>query len=234
MPINKRKVARHLSTTSSTSSGPRTAGFNFTSQSPRGAILVLPDGGSSIELTNLGEICSYTERNAVSWYQHINGTLGRELPNGSLYIITGLDKCAAWGVAAFSNPEKEQLSLRFVESYSMAFSEIPWSEKYCWMEDCVAGTSTHAGPNTVQATPNQCLFLRGYRIALRPPRKIPLLKRGVQVLPITKLTPEDLRVDRGSYIPFGVNSGYFSPKVPIVSSDDQKEQQYILKLSLVS
>ena len=65
-------------------------------------------------------------------------------------------------------------------------------------------TATKTGPNTLQTISNQCLFLRGYRVALKT------LSPGTnrfeaQILPIMKLKPQDLKVERDDYIPFGVS-----------------------------
>ena len=198
---------------SSTTAGSN-AEFKFTSKSSRGAVLVLPDGGSSIELVNLRDIRAYTECNAVSWYRHINGKLGREISNSSLYVITGLDRCASWGAAAFSNPEEKKLSLSFLERNAISSSSIPWSEKYYWIKSRVVDTATKTGPDILQTMSNQCLFLRGYRVALKT---LSLGKNHfeAQVLPITKLKPQDLKAERDDYIPFGVSDvqDIFSPNI---------------------
>ena len=201
--------------------------FKFTSKSSRGAVLVLPDGGSSVELVKLRDIRVYIERNAVSWYRHINGKLGREISNGSLYVITGLDRCASWGVAAFSNPEGKNLSFRFLENTgtTKSGSQIPWSKKYHWRKDRVVDTATKTGPDILQTIPNQCIFLRGYRVALKPPDPGHPSQNHfeTEVLPITKLRPQDLTVVRGSlYIPFGVDSQEgFSPDIAGASSSER-------------
>ncbi len=51
----------------------------------------------------------------MSLYQYVNGTLGREAPNGSIFIVTGCDKCPSWGMAAISKPKGiREVSLNFV------------------------------------------------------------------------------------------------------------------------
>ena len=52
--------------------------------------------------------------NAPSWYKYINGTLGRSMANGELYIITGAEKTIAGGVATFQNiPLQQTFQLEF-------------------------------------------------------------------------------------------------------------------------
>ena len=88
------------------------------------------------------------------------------------------------------------------------------------------GTTTQTGPGTPQSTPNQCLFLRGYRIALKLPR--------AHISLITNMTPRDLQAKSDSDIPFGVDSGYFSLDIPRLSSDNWEEPRRIPKPSHVS
>ena len=174
--------------------------FTFTSRSPKGAILVLPEGASSTEIKNIGEVRQYAENNALAWYRHINGKMRREIPNGSLYLITGYDRCPCWGVGAFSNPNEKCISLRFVESQAAS-----WSEKYRWREDDVVGTTTtRSGPDnreTKTSNLNHCLFLRGYRISVGlKGANNPRAKTNL----ILDMAPKALK--RGRDIPFGVKS----------------------------
>ncbi|KZP08203.1 hypothetical protein FIBSPDRAFT_686005, partial [Athelia psychrophila] len=67
------------------------------------AILNLPDGAASTDYEALAPLRSYAIQNGVAWYNFINGELGLEAPNGSLYLVTGSDKATTWGLAAVSN-----------------------------------------------------------------------------------------------------------------------------------
>ncbi|KAJ7615156.1 hypothetical protein DFH06DRAFT_963746, partial [Mycena polygramma] len=73
------------------------------SGAPNGAVLALPHGARLQKLENIASMRRYAEKNAESWYRHINGErgLGRELANGGLHLITGCEKAESWGIATF-------------------------------------------------------------------------------------------------------------------------------------
>ncbi|KAJ7285232.1 hypothetical protein C8J57DRAFT_1671575, partial [Mycena rebaudengoi] len=68
---------------------------------PEGAVLALPHGSNLNKLRNLHGVRRYVAFHADSWYKFVNGPKGRELKNGSLYLITGWEKCPLWGMASF-------------------------------------------------------------------------------------------------------------------------------------
>ncbi|KAE9402506.1 hypothetical protein BT96DRAFT_785704, partial [Gymnopus androsaceus JB14] len=71
--------------------------LNFTRSS--GAVLMLPDGAARVDYQNRASFLEYAAQNAKSWYDFVNGPLGRETENGSLYLITGHDKTCPWEMA---------------------------------------------------------------------------------------------------------------------------------------
>ncbi|KAJ7285284.1 hypothetical protein C8J57DRAFT_1120454, partial [Mycena rebaudengoi] len=75
--------------------------FRFGCLGPKGAVLTLPHGSSLNKLRNLNGVRSYVACHADSWYKFVNGPRGRDLENGSLYLITGYEKCPSWGMANF-------------------------------------------------------------------------------------------------------------------------------------
>ncbi|KAF9072337.1 hypothetical protein BDP27DRAFT_427529 [Rhodocollybia butyracea] len=62
--------------------------YDFMSMSPDGAILVLPDGSTRIDLKNKKIFRQYANRNAHRWFTYVENTRGRECEDLSLYIIT--------------------------------------------------------------------------------------------------------------------------------------------------
>ncbi|KZP22975.1 hypothetical protein FIBSPDRAFT_1015806, partial [Athelia psychrophila] len=70
--------------------------YNFATSTSESALLTMPHGAMGEDYDRKKEIRTYSIENAPSWYTFINGTLGREAPNGSLYIVTGCDKSATW------------------------------------------------------------------------------------------------------------------------------------------
>ncbi|KAJ7649676.1 hypothetical protein FB45DRAFT_817, partial [Roridomyces roridus] len=78
--------------------------FLFEGSGSRGAVLAIPFGSHVEKLgKSLEQIVEYVHVNAESWYKYVNGERGCQLPNGSLYLITGWEKARAWGMASFQN-----------------------------------------------------------------------------------------------------------------------------------
>lgn len=143
--------------------------YSFQCLTSEGAILTLPDGASRENLRNLTSFQEYASRNAINWYVYANGTRGCQAKNGSIYLVTGCDKGKSWGVAAFSNVTgRDRFSLQFTAPQAMIGQP---DRLYSWQGSSLA--KTRAGPmpvdyleGTHDRAQNQCLFLRGFRVAL--------------------------------------------------------------------
>jgi hypothetical protein len=161
------------------------SGVVFQCSGPMGAILVLPEGGSRVDLQNRERVLRYAAQNGMSWYRFVNGPLGRRVQNGSLYVVTGCDKSPAWGVASYSIPLGDtKFCLKFM---TVGSGEDSTSLEYRW-EGChsaavrtgrqqVRSSEATLGSGEPQArtnmTFNQCAFIRGYRISVQS-RLIPM------------------------------------------------------------
>ena len=79
--------------------------YRFTSKgTTEGAILLLPEGSSRKDLRQrLPNFEQYAIQNALRWYQFANQHLGRQIPNGSLILVTGCDMASSWAIASFSD-----------------------------------------------------------------------------------------------------------------------------------
>ncbi|KAJ7845645.1 hypothetical protein B0H14DRAFT_2279671, partial [Mycena olivaceomarginata] len=75
--------------------------FRFSCRGPEGEILALPHGAIQQKLQNLTSLREYVLAHAASWYEYICGSMGRELANGDLYLITGHEKAPSWGMASY-------------------------------------------------------------------------------------------------------------------------------------
>ncbi|KAJ7762054.1 hypothetical protein DFH07DRAFT_739914, partial [Mycena maculata] len=137
--------------------------FVFNSFESTGAVLALPHGGRLEKLGNLGTMRKYAAENAESWYKYVNGTRGRELPNGSLYLVTGWEKAKSWGMASFRDvviPQNEFWRLCFIP-----ITDADTDYKYRWQ----AGPARYkyADPPPVDGTPlNQTTFIHAFTISL--------------------------------------------------------------------
>lgn len=176
-------------------------GFEFHSSFTEGAILMLPDGATRNNLLPEDKFRDYAIENGFSWYQFVNEIKRRRIRNGSLYLITGRDNTASWGVASFSDHEAEgSVSLKFI-----AAEEVQGSGRmsYSWQAHNSISQRADISHNGAQ---NQCVFLRGLRIALS---KSLFSKFGpVELANIVDSKPSDF--NPSDHIPFG-QSGSGSP-----------------------
>jgi hypothetical protein len=101
----------------------------------------------------------YAQHLVPSWYHYVNGTLGMMTRNGGLYLVTGADKASNWCLASYSNGSVETNILRF----STDIDDTSATEEFLWES---------SGPVDARTCPvsgkegNQCVFLRGFKLAL--------------------------------------------------------------------
>jgi hypothetical protein len=125
-------------------------------------VLALPHGAHLEKLGNLETLRRYAAKNAKSWYEYVKGPKrGRQLVNGALYLVTGCEKAASWGMASFNemSPNAEfQLAFR-------ATSDADSGYRYRWLRG--PARQKHADPSLVPGTPpNQTMFIHAYTISL--------------------------------------------------------------------
>ena len=112
------------------------------------------------EVRNRHDFQTYAARHAVRWYEYALN-VGMDVSNGSLYFVTESTKSMDWGIAVFYARSTTDDYLRFIfdrESYRWKRRgkvEARVGSKSTDKFDCDAGE------------PNQCVFLRGYKIMLR-------------------------------------------------------------------
>ncbi|KAF7328031.1 Pleiotropic drug resistance ABC transporter protein [Mycena kentingensis (nom. inval.)] len=138
--------------------------FVFRCGPPKGAVLCLPFGSRLQKLARYQDhIRDYAAQNAKSWYQYINGRLGRGMPNGGLYIITGHEKAVAGGIATFQNvAEDTDFNVIF---RSFPHAGAPGEQRYRFNRGTPAETRVFP-PLSSPAETNNTLFLQGYRVSL--------------------------------------------------------------------
>ena len=177
-----------------------TLGYSFTSASSEAAILTLPEGAASQDLLNLAKFRRHALKNTVAWYEFVNGTLGREAANGSLYLVTGCDKTTTWGVASVScTSESSSFSLKFTAAQLVEGSA---AYSYSWETRCPATVRTGPGPcDDSELLQNQCLFLRGFRLMVNV--RMAALRRRAKVSPIVGEKAANLLIGgKSGHIPF--------------------------------
>ena len=178
------------------------ADYSFTSASSEAAILALPAGASRQDLLSINKFRRHAIENAIRWYEFVNGTLGREVPNGSLYLVTGCDKSTTWGIASVAGAtQANTLSLRFTAAQLLQASA---EYTYSWETYCPA--TVRIGPSGLSPLQNQCIFLRGFKLTLRE-GPIAMWKGPTKVSPVLGAKPDRiLSGGKGSYVPF-MNGG---------------------------
>ncbi|KAF8695227.1 hypothetical protein AX14_001856, partial [Amanita brunnescens Koide BX004] len=125
-----------------------------------GAVLVLHKGATVYEAMNKADFQKHAGCHAISWYKYMFDE-GLDVSNGSLYFVTECIKSAHWGIAVFyANPIPDD-HLRFI----VKEGSCRWEKR--------GKVESRIGPNPKDIIPfddeepNQCVFLRGYKIMLR-------------------------------------------------------------------
>jgi hypothetical protein len=163
-------------------------GSQVTWRTSEGAILHLPLGASRLTCLS-NQLRNHAIRHAHHWYQFAHD-LHRDVPNGSLYLITGTDKTNSWMVGTFSGALSEDcVSLQFRETTPVEQAAQGHTfYHYCWNNTSAPvyrmgpmnNRTHHINQNHLEAITrddaifegdapdnrNQCVFIRGYRIEL--------------------------------------------------------------------
>jgi hypothetical protein len=135
--------------------------ITFRCSEDSGAVLSLPKGAIVYEEENRCNFQTYAARHAVSWYEYMLNA-GMDVSNGSLYFVTECTKSTDWGIAVFYAQSMPYDHLQFIfdqESYQ-------WRRRGGKVEARVGSKSTDNFDSDTEE-PNQCVFLRGYKIMLR-------------------------------------------------------------------
>lgn len=150
----------------------------FESSASEGAILAMPMGSNSAQLTNVRLFRKYAATHAENWYRYTNDTRGREARNGDVRLVTGYDKTTKWGMATFSNSsagEEGSLLLKFrpLEPQTTGSGKT-YGWEYSGMAEVRAGPDRReiqdlrAGDQSETTEyENQCLFVRTLNVTLQ-------------------------------------------------------------------
>lgn len=125
-------------------------------------MLALPHGSHLEKLENVEDARRYASQHAESWYRYINGTRGRGLVNGSLYLITGCEKSKSGGMATFQNVEPgNQFRLSFKPT-----AGADTNYKYRFNRGTPALTKNFSVSTQDGCLPNHTTFLHGFTISI--------------------------------------------------------------------
>jgi hypothetical protein len=144
---------------------PATVGSSvtFQLQSKECAMLVLPEGASREKLLPVETFRAYVNKNCQKWYQFAEARLNS---SGSLFVVTGCDKTASWGIATASTSSGAiSITLKFTV---VGVAEGSLRPRYEWREFGSA-TIRHSRDCGSPRTENQCIFIRGFLVPRRTP-----------------------------------------------------------------
>ncbi|EEB94347.1 hypothetical protein MPER_06851, partial [Moniliophthora perniciosa FA553] len=150
-------------------------GIEISFSKDSGAVLMLPNGAGRTDCLQPAAFRAYAQKHASDWYQFVNGELGREAENGSLYLITGVDKSDAWETALFNSHSSSQSCSLTFSTGGIADGRMKLSQSSIHPSHPVS--SRCSGSN---AKMNQALFIRGFRISLRQGPHM-WLRRGAKI-----------------------------------------------------
>ena len=142
-----------------------------------GAVLVLPDGGTRSDYLPRDFLREYAVRHGNDWYKWLNRE--KDVPNGSLYLITGLDKTQNWCLASYSNLTVPKFLEFFATDDSNGQQDsLLHSDAAIGAVDHQARQYAYSHPGTVAARTrqlaqdgglaNQSVFIRGFKLTINP------------------------------------------------------------------
>ncbi|KAL0057526.1 hypothetical protein AAF712_015829 [Marasmius tenuissimus] len=173
----------------------------------RGAV-VMPgmDGADRTDASNKALFIKYAARHGVSWYEFVNGTLGREADNGELYLITGFDKTNAWeNAVVYNHSTTKSCYLAFTSGGLGADGRLKLSTSTSHESSLISRCSSDEGSH------NQSLFIRGFRISVRQGIRAKFGSK-VKVTSMYRSTPGEVLDKVSGGIPFGgTSSSNWSP-----------------------
>ena len=126
----------------------------------------MPHGATTQNLLNTWGVRLTISKKAKDWYTYARVTRGREVKNGDIRVVVGIDKVPAWGIAISSCNLGQTASFVFKHDETLTY-------KYKW--DCT-GASGRVGPQHVETHDlmqdndhvlhNQCIFVRTINFTL--------------------------------------------------------------------
>ena len=131
--------------------------------SSEGALLILPEGAERHDLRNHHRFLEVATQHGADWYRFAEERVGQIISNDSLYLITGLHKTTSWSLAAFEKTAgtaeyPAQFRVSQVRGDNIA-ATYPW--------DTTRTLDWRMGPIDNHGIPNQAVFVRGFKVALR-------------------------------------------------------------------
>ncbi|KAF8415203.1 hypothetical protein L210DRAFT_2747694 [Boletus edulis BED1] len=171
--------------TQPTQTSQRVGHYEFTPSSTKGAILILPDGAASYNLSAPANerFRKLAMEHAFDWYQIVQEHCGESVRNGSLYLLTGFYKAPSWSLASFhdgTGTEDRHIWVVPREGERKAAGRV-WRHTF--------PLQYRDGPESAQyGSVNQTVFIRGFKIAVRDD-VLGWLSQKPDLLPVPAVPP---------------------------------------------
>ncbi|KAJ7714693.1 hypothetical protein DFH07DRAFT_762970, partial [Mycena maculata] len=167
--------------------------FRFNCNGPAGALLALPHGSHLEKLENVEHVRQHAAQNAENWYKYINGTRGRGLVNGSLYLITGCEKSRSGGMASFQNVTTRN-------AFQLLFKPTAGPDagyKYRFKRGTPAFTKRFSSSTSTHPL-NNTIFLHGFSISIGEG----IWARLFGDVSVRQITDSQLQKTGSNFVPF--------------------------------
>ncbi|KAJ7476205.1 hypothetical protein FB451DRAFT_1034030, partial [Mycena latifolia] len=176
--------------------------FQFNCKGPTGALLALPHGAHLKKLENVEPVRKYAVQNAETWYRYVNGTRGRGLVNGTLYLITGCEKSQSGGISSFENVAAgSEFQLSFIPT-----SSADAGYNYRFRRGTPALTKVFSSVLQGEGLLNHTTFLHGFTITLGEG----IWGRLFGNVDISQITDSQLHESQSNFVPFSSQGSLFS------------------------
>ncbi|KAJ7038438.1 hypothetical protein C8F04DRAFT_1089199 [Mycena alexandri] len=140
-------------------------GIEISCSATQGASLILPHGASSSDLLPLRVFREYILAHAKSWFELL-AAQQRPVQDLNLYLVTGCDKATSWGTAVFSKTTNSgEVTMKLGPTGIAGHAEYSWDNSSYNRGFAQAGP--HRKPGEESWGENQCVFLRGYSVAMK-------------------------------------------------------------------
>uniref|UniRef100_A0A0W0EWQ8 GATA-type domain-containing protein n=1 Tax=Moniliophthora roreri TaxID=221103 RepID=A0A0W0EWQ8_MONRR len=148
--------------------------YQFTSINDQGAILMLPEGSFLSKLESKAIFRDYAKKHALAWFKYARRRRGREFPSGidpSLYLVTGWEKCPAWGISSFCNAVNKGTAVTL--PFNVLKPEEGCHNIYSWGHSSLCESHCHPNINSSgDWLPNQTVFVRGFKVSRKSGKKL--------------------------------------------------------------
>ncbi|KAK7040338.1 SCF ubiquitin ligase complex subunit cdc4 [Paramarasmius palmivorus] len=138
------------------------AGIAVSFSRESGAVLMPPNGATRTDCLERGKFREYLQKNGVSLYKLVNGTLQREMGNGSLYLVTGVDKTNAWENVVVDHGSRSQSCSLMFNTGGVVDGRLRLARSSLQQ----ASVTSRCSPEE-NTKHNQTLFVRGFCVSVK-------------------------------------------------------------------